>query len=373
MLRTLCILFSLFSLFITSYSWAGGKAELVYNIKKYKQARERKEYKNAIKFSKEALHLGKSLFGDDHKHIATLSSNLAWLYRTEGNYGKAEQLYRDALAIRGKILGQEHPGTTKSLNNLYVTILGKTLGLNPKNSSISLSNLAKLYKTQGHYSKEDGIIIVGIPPTAASAYDIPVIDAKGAALRIRSALQLLQKRSPHSSAALKTLKKNGDIVIVYDPRFPLRDVSGSGATMASFFRNLFNTNASRNQPKVFPVVVSRYIVKWKTKELAFALAHELLGHGMQHQRGRLKTMQETDRECEARLYQEIVHQDLGIDKHNRIMVSLRQDLESRWCAPFRKYMNQKHKADMKLWQSLNPDIPRLLSIFEKYLLATSRG
>ncbi|NJM99279.1 MAG: tetratricopeptide repeat protein, partial [Phormidesmis sp. RL_2_1] len=45
-------------------------------------------------------------------------NNLAELYRSQGRYGEAEPLFVEALAIRKTELGDRHPDTATSLNNL---------------------------------------------------------------------------------------------------------------------------------------------------------------------------------------------------------------------------------------------------------------
>ena len=44
--------------------------------------------------------------------------NLAELYRRQGKYEQAEELYQRALAIREKVLGSDHPDTATTLHNL---------------------------------------------------------------------------------------------------------------------------------------------------------------------------------------------------------------------------------------------------------------
>jgi len=51
-------------------------------------------------------------------HTATSYNNLAELYRSMGQYQKAEPLYLKAVKIFEKILGEEHPDTATSYNNL---------------------------------------------------------------------------------------------------------------------------------------------------------------------------------------------------------------------------------------------------------------
>lgn len=215
-----------------------------------------------------------------------------------------------------------------------------------------------------------GITLIGVPPGSAATYDVPVIGAGEALDNIRSALDLLLGRSPSSAAALEILKRSGRVVIVYDATFPPQDVSSTGADLAAFVPDLLRDSPPPGGQKDFPVVVGRYVVKWKTEELAASLAHELLGHGMQYLRGRLETMDELDSECEAYLYQENVHQDLGIDKHSRVMIGFRRALEWHWCIPFKQYMRTYAPEKMALWETLNPDVPQLLALFQVYLQST---
>ncbi len=96
---------------------------------------------------------------------ASAVSRLAGLYRSMGSYEKAETLYGQALQIRGKFLGEDHPDYAASLNNLallykdmgnyikaedlYLEALGiinKTFGTNNLSYATTLSNLATLYR-----------------------------------------------------------------------------------------------------------------------------------------------------------------------------------------------------------------------------------
>ena len=52
-------------------------------------------------------------------------NNLAVLYHSMGNYPQAEELYQQALSIRKKVLGSEHPDVATILDNLgalYIAI-----------------------------------------------------------------------------------------------------------------------------------------------------------------------------------------------------------------------------------------------------------
>jgi tetratricopeptide (TPR) repeat protein len=52
--------------------------------------------------------------------VATSRNNLAELYRAQGQYAKAEPLYKRSLAIREKALGPEPPYVAQSLGNMAV-------------------------------------------------------------------------------------------------------------------------------------------------------------------------------------------------------------------------------------------------------------
>ncbi len=78
-------------------------------------------------------------------------------------------------------------------------------------------------------------------------------------------------------------------------------------------------------------------------------------------------MSRLDSECEAGLYDEMVRQNLGADKHSQTAVNFRKQLEWRYCVPFKEYMTKYAPAKMALWNTLNPDVRQLHAIFEDYL------
>ena len=76
------------------------------------------EYAKAEPLYQEALRIRQKVLGPEHPDTATSLNNLAVLYQDMGEYAKAEPLYQEALRIRQKVLGPEHPDTAMSLNNL---------------------------------------------------------------------------------------------------------------------------------------------------------------------------------------------------------------------------------------------------------------
>ncbi len=79
---------------------------------------EQIRYGEAQPLLQQALAIRKRVLGLEHPDTATSLNNLAFLYARQGNYPAAEPLYEQALAIRKRVLGLEHPDTASSLNNL---------------------------------------------------------------------------------------------------------------------------------------------------------------------------------------------------------------------------------------------------------------
>jgi tetratricopeptide (TPR) repeat protein len=72
----------------------------------------------AIDLQKEALAIREKSLGPDHPEVASSLNSLAALYGAQDNYSAAEPLLLRALAIREKGLGADDRFTAQSLNNL---------------------------------------------------------------------------------------------------------------------------------------------------------------------------------------------------------------------------------------------------------------
>jgi len=72
----------------------------------------------------QALEMRKRLFGPEHPAVATSLNNLAELYKSQGKYEKAEPLLVQALTILENSLGPEHPNTITARQN-YTDFLKK--------------------------------------------------------------------------------------------------------------------------------------------------------------------------------------------------------------------------------------------------------
>lgn len=56
--------------------------------------------------------------GNEHPEVARLLNNLALVLRDQGKLAEAETMFREALAMRIKMLGTEHPDVGASIKNL---------------------------------------------------------------------------------------------------------------------------------------------------------------------------------------------------------------------------------------------------------------
>ena len=66
----------------------------------------------------DALQIREKTLGENHPAVAATLNNLAVLYGKRGKYKEAEPLCKRALEIREKVLGKDHPDVAKQLNNL---------------------------------------------------------------------------------------------------------------------------------------------------------------------------------------------------------------------------------------------------------------
>ena len=62
------------------------------------------------------------MLGEHHPDTATSLNNLAELLRSQGDYAAAKPLYEQALAIDKEALGEKHPGYATDLNNLALLL-----------------------------------------------------------------------------------------------------------------------------------------------------------------------------------------------------------------------------------------------------------
>ncbi|MCP4655183.1 MAG: tetratricopeptide repeat protein [bacterium] len=75
-------------------------------------------YDSAEALFEEALALRRKSFGENHPDVAESLADLAWVVHLKGEQERAEALFREALALHRKSLGEEHPHVANDLGNL---------------------------------------------------------------------------------------------------------------------------------------------------------------------------------------------------------------------------------------------------------------
>ena len=106
------------------------------------------------------------VLGERHPDTLTSMNNLAYLYQSQGDYEQALPLYQKANTLSMEVLGERHPDTLRSMNNLALlydsqgdyeqalplylkanTLSMEVLGDRHPKTLISLSNLAAFFVT----------------------------------------------------------------------------------------------------------------------------------------------------------------------------------------------------------------------------------
>jgi hypothetical protein len=91
------------------------------------------QYREALSCVKEALAIREKVLGPEHPSTAASLNNLGYLLQAMGDYEGTRPYFERALAIFEKVLGPEHPHTAQSLNNLgyLLASMGDTEGALP--------------------------------------------------------------------------------------------------------------------------------------------------------------------------------------------------------------------------------------------------
>ncbi|KAK4821842.1 hypothetical protein QYF61_004202 [Mycteria americana] len=136
--------------------------------------RDQNKYKDAANLLNDALAIREKTLGKDHPAVAATLNNLAVLYGKRGKYKEAEPLCKRALEIREKVLGKDHPDVAKQLNNLALLcqnqgkyeeveyyyqraleIYQTKLGPDDPNVAKTKNNLASCYLKQGKFKQAE--------------------------------------------------------------------------------------------------------------------------------------------------------------------------------------------------------------------------
>ena len=110
------------------------------------------QYGDAEPMYVEALAMWRQLHGadKDHPDIASGLNNLAGLYKAQGRYGEAEPLMMEALAMLERVVGASHEPPLHAA-------LGREK--DHPNIAASLNNLGELYRAQGRYDGAESMYV----------------------------------------------------------------------------------------------------------------------------------------------------------------------------------------------------------------------
>ncbi|KAK4162358.1 hypothetical protein QBC43DRAFT_302124 [Cladorrhinum sp. PSN259] len=132
------------------------------------------QWKEAERFLTQATGVRKELLGEEHPSTLSSVNNLASTYREQGLWKEAEELGVVGIKVRKRVLGEEHPSTLSSMNNLASTYreqglwkeaeeLGvvvmkarkRVLGEEHPDTLNSMNSLASTYREQGLWKEAE--------------------------------------------------------------------------------------------------------------------------------------------------------------------------------------------------------------------------
>jgi serine/threonine protein kinase/tetratricopeptide (TPR) repeat protein len=136
--------------------------------------REIGDLEQASAMHTEALAIRKRKFGNEHPDVAHSLNEVALVLEYQNKLPEAETMHREALAMRRKLLGNEHPDVAESMNNLASVFHGrgklaeaetmhrevlamqrKLLGNDHANVATSLNNLAVVLHDDGNLGEAE--------------------------------------------------------------------------------------------------------------------------------------------------------------------------------------------------------------------------
>jgi serine/threonine protein kinase len=140
--------------------------------------RELSDFPAAQPHLERALELRRRVLGEEHPDTLTSMNNLVELYGYQGQLAKSEALCTKILELRRRVLGDEHPDTIDSMYNLAwlyveqsqfvkaeplaVKVLefsSRVLGEENTNTLLYMSNLARVYQYQGRLTEAEPLFV----------------------------------------------------------------------------------------------------------------------------------------------------------------------------------------------------------------------
>ncbi|HEY0735251.1 MAG TPA: FxSxx-COOH system tetratricopeptide repeat protein [Herpetosiphonaceae bacterium] len=128
-------------------------------------------YDEAQGYLEQAVAIRQRVLGLEHPDTVRSFNRLGGVLWAQGHYAEAQGYLEQALAIRQRVLGEDHPDTALSLTSLGVVlaeqgryaeaqrahaqalaIKARVLGEDHPRTATSLNNLGDVYESQGHYA-----------------------------------------------------------------------------------------------------------------------------------------------------------------------------------------------------------------------------
>ena len=167
----------------------------------------------AERLFRESLEMKRVLFsGQAHPEIATGLNNVAYVLNDQRKYGEAEVLYREALEMQRKLLGEDHPDVALALNNLAFVSYGK--GDLDASISMSKESLEMYQRTVGN---EHPLVARGMSNLAS--WEMEKNNFASAELLLRQALDLRQNLLGLEHAEVAKSKTMLAILLIETDRF----------------------------------------------------------------------------------------------------------------------------------------------------------
>jgi tetratricopeptide (TPR) repeat protein len=82
------------------------------------------KYEMAKRYIQQSLNKRKDVLGENHPNTITSMNNLASLYQRQGRYEEAERLYLECWSKSKDALGENHPHTLTSINKMSAETQG---------------------------------------------------------------------------------------------------------------------------------------------------------------------------------------------------------------------------------------------------------
>jgi CHAT domain-containing protein/Flp pilus assembly protein TadD len=90
--------------------------------RRWSELHEAGKFEEALPLARQTVALRRQVLGDAHPATAVSAQDLALTLNAQAKYAEAESLGRQALEVCRKVLGEEHPHTAASYNNLGTTL-----------------------------------------------------------------------------------------------------------------------------------------------------------------------------------------------------------------------------------------------------------